>query len=168
MDAHYVVYDDKLAVFSYEADFADTFSDIYTLEALALRLKGAEEADIINAFITLPNFISNGTTNSVYYTEPNLNLGVQTEIYGLQLADYDTGYEKVSPAPMIVAGQGEDGANYTLIRVFNSSQACISQFLAFPPEVKGGVLVKAGTCVFRAGADCCRGLRCLQKCGKNY
>lgn len=53
--AHYVVYDDKLAVFSYEADFADTFSDIYTLEALALRLKGAEEADIINAFITLPN-----------------------------------------------------------------------------------------------------------------
>lgn len=57
---------------------------------------------------------------------------------------YDTGYEKVSPAPMIVAGQGEDGANYTLIRVFNSSQACISQFLAFPPEVKGGVLVKAG------------------------
>ena len=144
MDAHYVVYDDKLAVFSYEADFADTFSDIYTLEALALRLKGAEEADIINAFITLPNFISNGTTNSVYYTEPNLNLGVQTEIYGLQLADYDTGYEKVSPAPMIVAGQGEDGANYTLIRVFNSSQACISQFLAFPPEVKGGVLVKAG------------------------
>lgn len=93
---------------------------------------------------------------------------MQTEIYGLQLADYDTGYEKVSPAPMIVAGQGEDGANYTLIRVFNSSQACISQFLAFPPEVKGGVLVKAGTCVFRAGADCCRGLRCLQKCGKNY
>lgn len=144
MGAEYVVYDGKLAVFSYRKDFADTFSDIYTLEALSLRLKGAQEADIVNAFITLPNFISNGTTNAVYYTEPNLNLGVQTEIYGLQLNDYDTGYEKVSQAPMIVAGQGEDGANNTLIRVFNTSQACTSQFLAFPADVQGGVIVKTG------------------------
>ncbi|MFR1518938.1 MAG: hypothetical protein ACLSVG_09250 [Clostridia bacterium] len=144
MGAEYVVYDEKLLVLSYKKDFADTFSDIYTLEALALRLKGAGEADIANAFITLPNFISNGTTNSVYYTEPNLNLGVQTEIYGLQLNDYDTGYEKVKQAPMIVAGQGENGANNTLVRVFNSSQACVAQFLAFPPEVQGGVIVKTG------------------------
>ncbi len=144
MGAEYVVYDEKLAVFSYRKDFADTFSDLYTLEALALRLRGAAEADIINAFITLPNFISNGTTNSVYYTEPNLNLGVQTEIYGLQLNGYDTGYEKVSQAPMIVAGQGENGANNTLVRVFNRNQACVSQFLAFPSDVKGGVIVKTG------------------------
>lgn len=145
MGAEYVVYDQKLAVFSYKKDFADVFSDIYTLEALSLRLSGAKEADIVNAFITLPNFVSNGTTNSVFYTEPNLQLGLQTEIYGLQLDGYDTGYEKVDKAPMIVAGQGESNTNNTLVRVFNNAQACTAQFLAFPPEVTGGVQVKAGT-----------------------
>lgn len=145
LGAEYVVYDEKLAVFSYKKDFADVFSDIYTLEALSLRLAGADEADIVNAFITLPNFISNGTTNSVFYTEPNLQLGVQTEIYGAQLDGFDTGYEKVDKAPMIVAGQGESGLNNTLVRVFNSAQACTAQFLAFPADVTGGVQVKAGT-----------------------
>lgn len=144
MGAQYIVYDDKLAVFSFKENFADKFSDIYTLEALAMKLKGASETDITNAFIKLPNFISNGSSNSVYFTEPNLNLGIQTEIYGIQADSQNTGYEKVSKAPMIVAGQGENGTNNTLIRVFNESQACTAQFLAFPPEVQGGVIVKAG------------------------
>ncbi len=144
MGTEYVVYDGRLAVFSYKKDFADVYSDIYTLEALSLRLSGAGEADIVNAFITLPNFISNGTTNSVYYTEPNLNLGVQTELYSLELDGFDTGFEKVDKAPAIVAGQGEDSANHTLIRIFNESQACTAQFLAFPPDITGGVQVKTG------------------------
>ena len=144
LGAEYVIYDDKLVVFSYKKDFVDVFSDVYTLEALTLYLKGADEADVVNAFITLPNFVSNGTTNSVYYTEPNLNLGLQTEIYSLALEGYDTGYGEVVNAPMIMAGQGEDSANNTLVRIFNEEQACISQFLAFQPEVKGGVQVKAG------------------------
>jgi len=144
LKAKYVVYDDSLAVFSYKEDFADTFSDIYTLEAFALRLKGADEADIVNAFLKLPNFVSNGTTNSVFYTEPNLDLGIQTQVYSLALDNFDTGYEKVSKAPMIVAGQGKNANNNTLVRVFNKSQACISQFLAYDADVKGGVQVKAG------------------------
>lgn len=144
LNAKYVVYDASLAVFSYKEAFADTFSDVYTLESLALRLKGADEADILNAFVKLPNFVSNGTTNSVFYTEPNLDLGVQTQIYSLSLGNFDTGYEKVSKAPMLVAGQGKHANNNTLVRVFNESQACISQFLAYDADVKGGVQVKAG------------------------
>ena len=144
LNSKYVVYDNSLAVFSHKEAFADAFSDIYTLEALELRLKGAKEADILNAFVKLPNFVSNGTTNSVFYTEPNLDLGVQTQIYSLSLENFDTGYEEVSKAPMLVAGQGKHSNNNTLVRVFNESQACISQFLAYDADVKGGVQVKAG------------------------
>ena len=144
LNCEYVVYDDNLVVFSYQKDFVNTFTDVYTLEALKLYLKGADEADIKNAFVTLPNFVSNGTTNSVYYTEPNLNLGLQTQIYSLQQEGYVTGYEEVADGPMIIAGQGPDKNNNTIVRVFNTQQTCIAQFLAYPSQVMGGVDVKAG------------------------
>lgn len=142
--SEYVIYDNRLAVFSYKKDFVDVFSDIYTLEAFTLYLKGAGEADIVNAFITLPNFITNGTTNSVYYTEPNLHLGIQTEIYSAAMDGFATEYESVPKAPVIAAGQGNSKTNNTLVRVFNEEQACTAQFLAFAPEVKGGVQVRLG------------------------
>lgn len=144
LQCNYVIYDNKLVVFSYKNNFVNTFTDVYTLEALVLYLRGADEADIANAFITLPNFVSNGTSNSVYYTEPNLNLGLQTQIYSLQLEGYDTGFEQVADGPMIVAGQGQNDNNNTIVRVFNAQQTCTSQFLAYPSQVKGGVDVKAG------------------------
>ena len=144
LQCNYVVYDSKLVIFSYKDDFVNTFEDVYTLEALAMYLRGAGEADIANAFITLPNFVSNDANNSIYYTEPNLNLGLQTQIYSLQMEGYDTGFEQVADGPMIVAGQGRDEHNNTVVRVFNAQQTCISQFLAYPSKVKGGVDVKAG------------------------
>lgn len=137
--------EDGYKVFSYENrmcivgknDFkVSEFDNLYTLEALSLRLKKSALEDIQNAFIDLPYLISNGRNNAVYYSEPNLNLGIQTEIYANQLASE-------SKRPMIVAGEGEYKDNRTLVRVFNDQQACITQFLAFGPNVKGGVQVKA-------------------------
>lgn len=144
LNCEYIVYDNKLVIFSYKENFVDTFNDVYTLEAFILYLKGADEADIKNAFVTLPNFITNGANNSVYYTDSNLNLGVQTQIYSLQMEGFDTGYEQVADGPMIIAGQGENKNNNTIVRVFNTKQTCVAQFLAFPSSVKGGVDVKAG------------------------
>ena len=170
LQCNYVIYDNKLVIFSYKDDFVNTFNDVYTLEALALYLRGADEADIANAFVTLPNFVTNGTNNSVYYTEPNLNLGLQTQIYSLQLEGFDTKYEEVADAPIIIAGQGEDNDNNTIVRVFNAQQTCIAQFLAYPSEVKGGVDVKAGklpgtedilivTAPYKADINAAKGIR---------
>ncbi len=46
--------------------------------------------------------------------------------------------------PEIVVGEGEDPENHTLIRVLNKYGIPDIQFLAFPPEVKGGVEVGVG------------------------
>lgn len=47
------------------------------------------------------------------------------------------------PPPMVV-GEGASPKNHTVIRVLNSYGICETQFLAFPPEVRGGVRVVAG------------------------
>ncbi|MBD3176618.1 MAG: hypothetical protein GF320_15665 [Armatimonadia bacterium] len=44
--------------------------------------------------------------------------------------------------PGIVAGQGPSPANRTVIRVFNRYGLAETQFLAYPPEVQGGVAVE--------------------------
>jgi hypothetical protein len=46
-------------------------------------------------------------------------------------------------APVIVAGEGEDPGNHTLIRIFSRYQVLENQFLAWPPEVRGGVGVES-------------------------
>jgi len=46
-------------------------------------------------------------------------------------------------APVIVAGEGEAPENHTLVRIFSRYQVLENQFLAWPPEVRGGVGVES-------------------------
>ena len=71
------VYDGRMVVLTEADKTPDTFNDMFSLEYVAMLLKGAEKEDMDNAFITLPSKVSAGT-NTVFYTEPSLNLGLQT------------------------------------------------------------------------------------------
>ncbi len=138
-------YDHKLAVFYFGKTDIDAYDDMYTLEGLYLRMTGADETEIVNAFIDLPSVISNGSTNTQFYTAPDLNLGVQSSVYYSQLGNV----EGVNNGPRIVAGEGRwNGsdtvdANHTVVRVMNEQQTVTAQFLAFDSSVTGGVQVGA-------------------------
>ncbi len=140
-----LVYDHKLVMFFDGGETLDTYHDLYTLEAMYLYMTDASEEDIVNAFIDLPDRISNGKNNAVYYTAPDLNLGVQSSVYFAQIGAVDG----VTAGPRIVAGEGYfmgDGtneANHTVVRVLNQQQTVTAQFLAFDPSVRGGVQVAA-------------------------
>lgn len=57
------------------------------------------------------------------------------------------GAELESPVPLppaMVAAQGADAANLSFVRVLNRHGISTAQFLAYPPEVRGGVDVAAG------------------------
>ena len=141
------VYDDRMVVLTEADKTPDTFNDMFSLEYVAMLLKGAEKEDMDNAFITLPSKVSAGT-NTVFYTEPSLNLGLQTNVYYAALGDVT-----VTAGPELVAGQGPDRQNYTLVRVFNRQQAISAQFLAYPPDVRGGVQVAAATFAGASGKE---------------
>ncbi|MBO7407911.1 MAG: hypothetical protein J6V14_09810, partial [Clostridia bacterium] len=141
------VYDERMVVLTEVEAKPDPFNDLYSLEYVALLLKNAAKEDVDNAFITLPSKISAGT-NTVFYTEPNLNLGIQTNVYYAQLGD-----ATVTAGPELVAGQGPDKQNYTLVRVFNRQQAISAQFLAYPADVRGGVQVAAATITGASGKE---------------
>ncbi len=133
------VYDGKLVLLSEGVSPLNTYADLYTFEAMYLSMTGASEDEQKNAFINLPARISNGQSNTVFYTDPDLNLGVQTSVYFAQmgqLTDVDLG-------PALVAGEGKHEDNFTTVRIFNNQQTVITQFLAFGPSVKGGVQVAA-------------------------
>ncbi len=133
------VYDNKLVLF-YEGELPlHTYEDLYTYEAMYLYLVDAEETEILNAFIDLPDRVSNNTSNTVYYTSPDLNLGVQTSVYYAQMGQTNG----LSSAPALVAGEGKHENNFTTVRIYNDQQTCITQFLAFEASVKGGVQVAA-------------------------
>ena len=133
------VYDNKLVLF-YEGDLPlHTYEDLYTYEAMYLHLQGAAETELINAFIDLPDRISNGTSNTVFYTAPDLNLGIQTSVYHAQMGQSNG----MLTGPALVAGEGKHASNFTTVRIFNDQQMCVTQFLAFDPSVKGGVQVSA-------------------------
>ncbi len=133
------VYDKKLVLF-YEGTLPlHTYEDLYTYEAMYLYMTEAGETELLNAFIDLPDRISNSTSNTVYYTAPDLNLGLQTSVYYAQMGQTNG----VHPAPALVAGEGKHADNHTTVRIFNDQQTCISQFLAFDASVKGGVQVAA-------------------------
>ena len=133
------VYDGKLILFYDGDEPLHSFNDMYTLEAMYLHMTGADEAEIVNAFIDLPQKISNNRNNTVFYTAPDLNLGVQTSVYYAQMGQKN----KLNTAPALVAGEGNQQENFTTVRVFNNQNACVAQFLAFSPSVKGGVQVAA-------------------------
>ncbi len=63
-----------------------------------------------------------------------------------QLAEWSrrAGPPKVPLAPVIVAGEGPDPMNHTLVRVLGQHGIADVQFLAFPPEIRGGVRVSVG------------------------
>lgn len=133
------VYDHKLVLFYEGAEPFHTYDDLYTYEAMHLYMTDAAETEIVNAFIDLPSRISNDTNNTIFYTAPDLNLGIQTSIYYAQMGQANG----LAVGPALVAGEGKHADNFTTVRVFNSQQTCITQFLAFDASVKGGVQVAA-------------------------
>ncbi len=133
------VYDGKLVLFAEGEAPLSTYSDLYTLEAMQLAMTGADEEERRNALIDLPARISNNTSNTVFYTDPDLNLGVQTSVYFAQMGQLTA----VDAGPALVAGEGEHASNFTTVRIFNEQQTLVTQFLAFGAEVTGGVQVAA-------------------------
>ncbi|MBP3665972.1 MAG: family 14 glycosylhydrolase [Clostridia bacterium] len=133
------VYDHKLVLFYEGAEPLHTYEDLYTYEAMYLYMTDAAETEIVNAFIDLPSRISNDVNNTIFYTAPDLNLGIQTSIYYAQMGQMNS----LKTAPALVAGEGMHKDNFTTVRVYNNQNACITQFLAFDATVKGGVQVAA-------------------------
>ncbi len=133
------VYDNKLVLFAEGDAPLSAYSDLYTFEAMHLRMTGADETEQKNAFIDLPARISDNIANTVFYTDPDLHLGVQTSVYFAQMGQMTD----VPLGPAIVAGEGEHESNFTVVRVFNEQGTVTAQFLAFPAEVMGGVQVAA-------------------------
>ena len=139
------VYDYKLVLLYEGNEPLHTYDDLYTYEAMHLYMTDASETDIVNAFIDLPGRISNDENNTIFYTAPDLNLGIQTSIYYAQMGQTNG----LNTAPALVAGEGKHTENFTTVRVFNNQNACTTQFLAFDASVKGGVQVAAA----RVGED---------------
>ncbi len=133
------VYDHKLVLFYEGNEPLHTYDDLYTYEAMYLYMTDAAQSEIVNAFIDLPSRISNDTNNTIFYTAPDLNLGIQTSIYYAQMGQSNG----LTVGPALVAGEGKHADNFTTVRVFNNQQTCITQFLAFDASVKGGVQVAA-------------------------
>ncbi len=133
------VYDHKLVLFFEGEEPLHTYDDLYTYEAMYLYMTNASETEIVNAFIDLPSRISNDVNNTIFYTAPDLNLGIQTSIYHAQMGQSNG----LAVGPALVAGEGKHADNFTTVRVFNNQQTCITQFLAFDASVKGGVQVAA-------------------------
>lgn len=138
------VFDHKLVLFFDGEQPLHTYDDLYTLEAMHLYMTDASETEIINAFIDLPARITNGSNNTIFYTAPDLNLGIQTSIYYAQMGQANGLLSNgLATGPALVAGEGKHPDNFTTVRVFNNQQTCTTQFLAFDPSVKGGVQVAA-------------------------
>ena len=133
------VYDQKLVLFYEGNEPLHTYEDLYTYEAMHLYMTDAPESEIVNAFIDLPSRISNDTSNTIFYTAPDLNLGIQTSVYYAQMGQSNG----LTVGPALVAGEGQHSDNFTTVRVFNAQQTCIAQFLAFDASVTGGVQVAA-------------------------
>ncbi len=133
------IYDHKLVLFYEGEQPLHTYEDLYTYEAMHLYMTDADQIEIVNAFIDLPDRISNDANNTIYYTAPDLNLGIQTSIYYAQMGQSNG----LKTAPALVVGEGKHTENFTTVRVFNHQNTCTTQFLAFDATVKGGVQVAA-------------------------
>ena len=133
------VYDYKMVLFYEGEEPLHTYEDLYTYEAMHLYMKNAGETEIVNALIDLPSRISNNENNSIFYTAPDLNLGIQTSVYYAQMGQVNG----LTVAPSLVAGEGKHKDNFTTVRVFNNQNICTTQFLAFDATVMGGVQVAA-------------------------
>ena len=80
---------------------------------------------------------SSSVTLSVYR---HLDLDAQTKRQSKQASTRPP----VPLGPQIVAGEGPDPQNHTVIRILSEYQVCETQFLAYPPTIRGGVGVETG------------------------
>lgn len=133
------VYENKLCVLLDKGSGVNVFDNYYTFEMISLKIRKAPREDFENALMMLPETISNGSNYYVAYTDSDLELGLSTELYGLQ--GYGDSLDITKDMPLIVAGEGEYAANHTVVRVYNKYSAKTAQFLAFPQKVTGGVKV---------------------------
>ncbi|MFC1766853.1 hypothetical protein ACFL6U_32860, partial [Planctomycetota bacterium] len=62
----------------------------------------------------------------------------------LQRQAHTYGDPCVPLSPRLVAGQGSHKQNHTVVRILNAYGIAETQFLAYPPHVRGGVQVEAG------------------------
>ena len=118
----------------------DSLRGYYVLEEAAKLFMTEEEqaAFSANMFVDIPNIIKMTDNNVTAYSMPSLDLNANVTAYALQGVKPD-----VALGPAIVAGQGENAENYTVVRVFDIYQTCHTQFNAYPATVRGGVRVAA-------------------------
>lgn len=143
------VYENKLCVLLDKGSGVNVFDSFYTFEMISLNLRKAPVEDFENALMMLPETVSNGSNLFIAYTDSDLELGLSTELYGLQGYGNSIGYTK--DMPLIVAGEGESASNHTIVRVYNKYSAKTAQFLAFPQRVTGGVKVACAYVPYEGG-----------------
>ena len=71
-------------------------------------------------------------------SNPELDLATQIKIAGKETSP------QVRMGPEMVVGEGAHQENHTVIRILNKHGICELQFLAYSPEIKGGVNVNVG------------------------
>ncbi|MBQ6163444.1 MAG: hypothetical protein IJK23_03105 [Clostridia bacterium] len=108
-------------------------------EAEKLYLSEADAAAYsANMFVDIPNIAVGDARNVTAYSYPALDINANVAAYASQGVE-----TAVALGPAIVAGQGEDASNYTVVRVFDRYQTLHTQFSAYPATVRGGVQVAA-------------------------
>ncbi|MBQ3894764.1 MAG: hypothetical protein II739_05515, partial [Clostridia bacterium] len=136
------MYENRLCVLLDKGLDVSVYDNYYTFEWISMKLRGVDTVDLENALVTLPQTVSNGGSYTVRYTDPDLELGLSTEIYAaLGYGKLDGALAARTERPRIVVGEGENKKNHTLVRVYNGFSAKTAQFLAFPYNVTGGVKV---------------------------
>jgi len=70
-----------------------------------------------------------------------LDLDAETK----RLANQPSARPPVPLAPRMVTGEGPHPDNHTIIRILSSYQVCETQFLAYPPAIRGGVGIACGS-----------------------
>ena len=118
----------------------DSLRGYYILEEAAKLFLEDDEKEKFsnNMFVDIPNIIKLAENNITAYSFPSLDLNANVTAYALQGVKAE-----VALGPAIVAGQGENKDNYTVVRVFDVYQTCHTQFNAYPASVRGGVRVAA-------------------------
>ena len=118
----------------------DSLRGYYVAEEAAKLFLAEEKQEQFknNMFVSIPNIIKMTENNITAYSFPDLDLNANVAAYALQGVS-----AKVNLGPAIVAGQGENAENYTVVRVFDIYQTCHTQFNAYPATVRGGVQVAA-------------------------
>ena len=126
---------------------------IETTRELKLYAALGEKIDEVDTFgIGLKNLKPQvSSTETVRYQDEN-SLSIAQSVY--QYLDLDAETKRlrnlsgvmppVPLGPRIVAGEGPHPDNHTVIRILSPYQVCETQFLAYPPNIRGGVGIETG------------------------